>query len=335
MIKDIGILVLIYATEPIYTYPKWARYHYSSKIFIEAHLWMMMKNPKAIRHIIKKWDILNDIHDEFSGNPHEKALQIFKETNPTKPNMLCTRVNEDDTEFKSTNINPWDLISNPNPLVPNMFYWSVESRFNEIFDFNDIDIWAHIAAHCPDGSYVIDHIGQIKQIPSYEEHLSKNTTRQVIEYLSENQELIDWASLSSNPSGMKLLMENFDKINMENFNTNSSAVKFLLSNPKLIIWEHFAKNPGLDAQTIISNIDKLSNYIRQLISGGSLGLMQFMDWAHEPDNSSGEYSQAIRMFVKLLFDEGILSNPHFLIDAYGMRYYNKLVGHNILDARTS
>ena len=86
--------------------------------------------------------------------------------------------------------------------------------------------------------------------------------------LEQNQDKINWNSLSSNPNAIHLLEQNPDKINWNSLSSNPNAIHLLEQNPDKINWNSLSENPNA-IHLLEKNVEKIN--FTQLVADKTYG----------------------------------------------------------------
>ena len=97
----------------------------------------------------------------------------------------------------------------------------------------------------------------LKENPEKIDWYSLSSNPNAIELLKENKELIDWDQLSQNPNAIELLKANPENINWNLLSLNYNAIELLKENPEKINWNCLSKNRNA-IEILEKNQDKIN-----------------------------------------------------------------------------
>lgn len=142
---------------------------------------------------------------------------------------------------KTSNLHLYNELKSIQPCNPLNVKWYDRLALNEI------------------KAYLIKHS---RELPN----LSQSSNPEVIKFLEDNLDKVDWAVLSNNPidAALDILESNIDKINwiLLSRNTNDRAIRLLESNIDKINWNQLCHNTNSDAIRLLEgNLDKFELYL--------------------------------------------------------------------------
>lgn len=248
MIRDIKKLVLIYATEPVYWFPKWidrlvafweeeaansykvdmqipsnnarSRYNWKKLVYYIPLLKHMKTNPRAARYLIDLYNsgiLSNKNHPRIAENPSKKILGYLA-TSPEPINIAHLAKNKtDDPEFREfanrhiTNYIKQEI--NKNGKIDYNIAGIIAEGPGDILCSFQKDLFRYFSSGIIPQDGYFSFSTESKKIAK---KISENKSGVAMAILRENPQLIDYRSLNTNPRPeiIKLLNSEPEKIKL-------------------------------------------------------------------------------------------------------------------------
>lgn len=263
------------AIDLVSQYPEKIDYYYLSDNSNPKAISLLRNNPHRISwrelnrntcddaiEILLQYPEKIDYYD-LSGNSCSLATSILQK-NPE--NIVWSTLSRNSSDYAVSM-----LLAHPHNIDWNWICHNTNPRVLELIEKNIDRIQRWRLYQNPIASQqvlqIINNNNIVDQCQS--ESLCTNTSPEIIEYLQNNPQYIDWSSLSGNPSAIKILENNVKNIDWFGLCKNPEAGKLLQSTNAMIYWDVLATNPCIFQTNAKEYRDKVNLFTKRLLDYSS------------------------------------------------------------------